>query len=137
MGGPSCKWWGRSGWRSGWCSPIVRVVPETYPQHRISKVRGARHTILMLAGEVDIANADGVAEAVRAELASGPVLLDLSELSFIDSCGLRMLVSLVRDAEESGWSLTIGRDLAPMVRRLLEITGMLEMLPLDAAGAES
>jgi hypothetical protein len=43
-------------------------------------------------------------------------------------------VAVVRDAQESGWSLTIGRDLAPMVRRLLEITGMLDMLPLDTPG---
>lgn len=112
-------------------------MPETYPQHSLSKVGGEHHTILLLAGEIDIANADEVATAVREELAAGPVLLDLSGLSFIDSSGLRMLVELVRDAQESGWSLTIGGDLHPNVRRLLEITGMLEMLPLDGTGAVS
>jgi anti-anti-sigma factor len=112
-------------------------VPETYPQHSLSKVSGEHHTTLGLIGEVDIANVDEVAGAVRDELAAGPVLLDLSELSFIDSSGLRMLVELVRNAEESGWSLTIGSDMNPMVRRLLEITGMLGMLPLDGTGAAS
>jgi anti-anti-sigma factor len=112
-------------------------VPETYPQHTVSKVGGERHTTVGLAGEIDIANADEVGRGVREELAAGPVLLDLSALSFIDSSGLRMLVELIRDAEESGWSLTIGREFDPMVRRLLEITGMLGMLPLEGTGAAS
>jgi len=101
----------------------------------VSKVSAERRTILTLAGEVDIANVDEVADEVREELASGPVLLDLSELSFIDSSGLRMLAHLVFDAQESGWALTIGRDMAAQVRRLLEMTGMLELLPLDGTEA--
>jgi anti-sigma B factor antagonist len=101
----------------------------------VSKVSAERRTILTLAGEVDIANVDEVADEVREELALGPVLLDLSELSFIDSSGLRMLAHLVFDAQESGWALTIGRDMAAQVRRLLEMTGMLELLPLDGTEA--
>jgi anti-sigma B factor antagonist len=112
-------------------------VPETYPQHTVSKVGGEGHTTVGLAGEIDIANADEVARAVRQELATGPVLLDLSALSFIDSSGLRMLVELVRDARESGWSLRIRCEFDPMVRRLLEITGMLKVLPLEGEGTEN
>jgi anti-anti-sigma factor len=106
-------------------------VPDTSPQHSLSKVGAERRTILTLAGEVDIANVGEITEAVREELASSPVMLDLSELSFIDSSGLRMLAHLVFDAQESGWALTIGRDMAAQVRRLLEMTGMLELLPLE------
>jgi anti-anti-sigma factor len=116
---------------------LFNSVPETYPQHSLSKVVGEQYTILALAGEIDISNADEIAEEVRNALAAGPVSVDLSKLSFIDSSGLRMLVELVRDAQESDWSLKIGRDLPPGVRRLLEITGMLEMLPLDGTGAAS
>jgi anti-sigma B factor antagonist len=99
------------------------------PQHTLTKVSGVAQTVLALTGEIDIANVDEVAESVRAELAAGPVLVDLAELSFIDSSGLRMLAELVRDSREAGWSLTIGRDLTQAVRRLLEITGMIELLP--------
>ncbi len=113
------------------CSLFLTPVPDTSPQHSLSKVGAERRTILTLAGEVDIANVGEITEAVREELASSPVMLDLSELSFIDSSGLRMLAHLVFDAQESGWALTIGRDMAAQVRRLLEMTGMLELLPLE------
>jgi len=101
------------------------------PQHTLSTFRGDHRTVIALFGEVDTANADEVANAVRYELADGPVQIDLSELSFMDSSGLRMLAELVREATESGWTLTIGRDLSSMVRRLLETTGMLELLPIE------
>jgi anti-anti-sigma factor len=107
------------------------------PQHTLSIAYGETRTVVALAGEIDTANADEVAEAVREELSAGPVLFDLSQVSFIDSSGLRMLAELVRDAQETGWSLSIGSDLAPMLRRLLELTGMLEMLPLDGDGEQS
>jgi anti-anti-sigma factor len=109
---------------------LLALVSETTPQHSLSTARGESRTVLALAGEIDTANVDEVAGVVREELSTGPVLFDLSGLSFIDSSGLRMLAELVRDSKESGWSLTIGRDLPPMVRRVLEMTGMLEMLPL-------
>jgi anti-sigma B factor antagonist len=105
------------------------------PQHTLSTLRGDHRTVIALYGEVDTANADEVADAVRDELADRPVKLDLSELSFMDSSGLRMLAELVRDASESAWLLTIGSDLPPMIRRLLEMTGMLELLPIEGLEA--
>lgn len=101
------------------------------PQHTLRSLRRDHQTVIALYGEIDTSNADEVADAVRDGLAVGPVLLDLSELSFMDSSGLRMLAELVRDAQESGWSLAIGSDLSPMVRRVLVITGMLELLPIQ------
>ncbi len=89
--------------------------------------------MVSLSGEIDTANSTEVADSVRDELFHGPVVLDLSELSFMDSSGLKMLAELVRDAKESDASLRIGADMSPLVRRVLEITGMLELLPIEGA----
>jgi hypothetical protein len=42
-----------------------------------------------------------------------------------------MLVDLLRDSEQAGWSLTIGSELHHNVWRLLDLAGMLDGLPFD------
>ena len=85
-------------------------MADTSPQYSVRTVSGEDRTVVVLGGEIDIATVDDVSAAVRAELARGPVLLDLRELTFIDSSGLRMLVELLRSSDESGHPLTIGRE---------------------------
>ena len=87
--------------------------------------------MVSISGEIDIATVDEVAAAVREDLVAGPVSLDLHELSFMDSSGLRMLLGLLRESEQAGWSLTIGNELHQNVRRLLTMAGILDMLPFD------
>lgn len=111
---------------------VVRM-PEISPQHTLNVARGEHQTVIALSGEIDTANSTEVADSIRDELVHGPVVLDLSELSFMDSSGLKMLAELVRDAKESGASLRIDADLSPLVRRVLEITGMLGLLPIEGA----
>jgi anti-sigma B factor antagonist len=55
--------------------------------------------------------------------ASPNVLLDLSQVTYIDSGGLSVLLSGVRLLRERGWLGVIGPN--PNVRRLLEIVGLL------------
>jgi anti-sigma B factor antagonist len=109
-------------------------MSESVPSYAIAATREHEHTVVALSGEIDIATVDEVAAAVREQLASGPVLLDLQSLAFIDSCGLRMLIALRQDSEREGWSLTIGAEVHPNVRRLLDMAGMLELLTLDDGG---
>src|SRR5688500_12492781 len=48
-------------------------------------------TTVSVAGELDLATADEFARAVRSGLARGPVLIDLREVTFMDSSGVRAL----------------------------------------------
>lgn len=115
------------------------MVGDSNP-YSLKRVRTDGRTLLALSGEIDIATVDEVAAAVRDELATGPVTLDMSELSFMDSSGLRMLIDLLREADGSGRTLLIGNELHQNVRRLLNMSGIIDMLPFEGeapAGASS
>jgi anti-sigma B factor antagonist len=87
---------------------------------------GSRHR-LELAGELDLANAEGLVSAVRGicEAGASELLLDLRGLAFMDSTGLRaiaecMTVSRSHDCE---FALTPPQE---QVRRVFEIAGLQE-----------
>ncbi len=78
------------------------------------------HTAPMLADELD--------EAINGGAAT--VVLHLAELSFIDSSGLRVVISAHRQLDEKGGRLVL-RSPSDTVRRLLEITGLLDHIEID------
>jgi anti-sigma B factor antagonist len=85
---------------------------------------------LILSGELDIATAPRVEEAARAMLAHGVsrLVIDLRELTFIDSSGLRMLIMLSDLAASDAWTLGLIRP-ADRPLSVFEITGADENLP--------
>jgi anti-sigma B factor antagonist len=86
-------------------------------------------TIVAVAGELDIATAPDLAAALREHLAAGPVTLDLAELSFMDSSGVRVLDAVVGEVQRERWSFRIRPELHDHVRQVLEMTGLYEGLP--------
>jgi len=105
-------------------------VPEL-PDFRLTVARAGERTVVAAAGEMDLVTAGDFDTTVREHLAAGPVLLDLRELSFMDSSGVRALDALLRDVDRQGWSLAVHPDLHGNVRQILEITGMLSSLPME------
>jgi anti-sigma B factor antagonist len=96
-----------------------------------SRAEGDR-TIVSVAGEVDLATAEQMAAGVRDALAAGAVTLDLSAVVFMDSAGVRALNTALRDAAHAGSELTVRQNLQPAVVQVLELTGMLGLLRLEA-----
>ena len=88
-------------------------------------------SVVAAAGELDIAHTDELTAALWEQLAQGPVHLDVSGLTFMDSSGVRLLDALMRDVDANGWTLTLSTQLHPAVRRVLELTGMLALLPFE------
>jgi anti-anti-sigma factor len=85
---------------------------------------------LELSGELDLASAPQFERALARAMRAHParLVLDLSDLSFLDSCGLRELLGAQGACEEAGCALTlIAGDPA---RRLFELTGVAASLPL-------
>ena len=85
---------------------------------------------LTVTGEIDIATAPRVEEAIATVLAQGAsaVIVDLSRLAFVDSSGLRMLITLNDRAGAEGWSLGLLRPPEPAFS-VFQITGAEENLP--------
>ena len=92
------------------------------------------HT-LVLAGEFDMTTAPGVETMVVASAASARRLtLDLSQLTFMDSTGLGLVLSAQRLCRASGaeFALVPGPR---QVQRVFEITGLLDALPFQTVPA--
>jgi anti-sigma B factor antagonist len=84
---------------------------------------------LTLIGELDLATAPQVEEAVRGLLARArDVLVDLSELTFIDSSGLRLFIDLSDRATVEGWTLRLTRPSEP-ASSVFRVAGADENLP--------
>lgn len=85
---------------------------------------------LELSGELDLASAPQLERALARAKHGRPatLVLDLRDLSFLDSCGLRELLGTQRACEEAGCSLTLIAG-AP-ARRLFELTGVAARVPL-------
>jgi len=82
-------------------------------------------------GELALSSSSTLERAVEAELrANSHVLLDLSQIEFIDSAGLRAMTALVRMAKASGRQLRLSSDLPAHARRLMEIVGLLPFVPI-------
>jgi|SRR5947209_16383537 len=103
---------------------------EQPPAFSIAAAETVDGVRLGLSGELDLASAAEFERALGRALHARParMVLDLNHLSFLDSCGLRALLTAQRACEEADCALTvIAGDPA---RRLFELTGVLESLPL-------
>ena len=90
-----------------------------------------------LKGELDLSSVGKVEEELRRVEAEGPSLLvlDLSGLSFLDSTGLRAVVTADERAREKGRRLVVVRG-PDAVQRVFSITRLEERLEMvdDATG---
>lgn len=78
--------------------------------------------IFALTGELDASTCRGLAEHLIGPPGS-LVVIDLDQLSFIDSSGLGAIHAARRMAIKDGGTLVVCRP-SPMVHRVLEITGL-------------
>jgi anti-anti-sigma factor len=84
-----------------------------------------------ISGEIDASTVPHLVDAFeRLPEHDGAVVLDLQDVSFIDSSGLRVLISLVERAGEGGRAVEITNPSNSVVR-LLEITGLSTMFGID------
>jgi anti-anti-sigma factor len=103
-------------------------VIEDAPLSLVAAVDNGEARVTMQ-GELDLDRADVVAGQLSALAAQGAttVVIDASGLSFIDSSGLRALLSARDQLAAAGASLQV-INLSPAVERVLEMTGTRELL---------
>ena len=85
---------------------------------------------LRLSGEFDMAAYDEFGAAIKGLNGDGlaEVVIDLAELTFIDSSGIRALLVSKRQAEESGLAYRVRIPENGQVRQVFELTAVDELL---------
>ncbi|HTX31279.1 MAG TPA: STAS domain-containing protein [Solirubrobacteraceae bacterium] len=87
--------------------------------------------LVALAGDVDLGTATVVDdELCRAGESESLIVLDLGEVSFMDSTGLRTVIAADQRLRASGGSLRIV-NVPAQVSRLFELVGVSERLAID------
>lgn len=84
--------------------------------------------VIRVRGDLDLSTAPGLCGTVQRVAGRRRVLIDLSELKFCDSTGLRALVSAVREVEIAGGRAAFAVPEGGMLDRLLELSGLGEFL---------
>jgi len=104
---------------------------------QISEDRLDGVAIVALEGEHDLSTAPELRSQLHGALAEGPLVVDLSACTFLDSSILGVLLGGLRRAreEDRGFALVLGTG-EPAVRRIFEVTGLTSVFPIcDARGA--
>lgn len=112
----------------------MNVPAEREGQFDVAASSEAGEHTLTLSGELDIATADQLTDAL-AGLAPRPgdnLTIDLSAVSFMDSTGLRVLIAANANAKAAGYDLLIVTGESP-AKRVLELTRMDEHMRVVSA----
>jgi anti-anti-sigma factor len=78
--------------------------------------------IFTLSGELDASTSRGLLEQLQGP-SGGLIVVDLSELTFMDSSGLGVIHVARRHAVDDGGMLVVSRP-QPIVHRVLQLTGL-------------
>ena len=108
------------------------------PSFELQVVRNGRLTHISPCGELDIATAPQLEQALAEATGDGvgEVVLDLRQLTFMDSTGLRTLAQASARADRNGVAISIVRG-PRQIERVLEISGLGPLLPLVDAPPEA
>jgi anti-anti-sigma factor len=87
-------------------------------------------TVVTPHGELDMATIGELRDALAA--VEGPLTLDLSNLRFIDTSGLRLVLELTDRARRDGRAFAVVPGV-PSVQRLFEVAGVAELVPFTGS----
>jgi anti-anti-sigma factor len=87
--------------------------------------------VFLVSGRMDAENAPQFEDQCRACIAEGltGVVVDLGELTYVSSMGLRSFLSLAKTLQDKGAALRICR-LNGLVKQVFEITGLSRTFPV-------
>jgi anti-anti-sigma factor len=107
--------------------PIVKWQIEETPEA----------TVIRLQGEVDLGNADQLVAVLDAALARGAhIVLDLADLTYIDTTGWHVVVNCDTRARQRGRRLLLCA-LPRTIRKVFKIIGLEALIPAPASVADA
>jgi anti-sigma B factor antagonist len=106
------------------------VRPTTF---EITEQTKGETRVLSVIGELDLGTITALARQVDAKLSEQPtaLMLDLTELTFMDSSGLRLLIELNDRSRREAWKLTLIRSKHERANAVLRLTGADSALPFE------
>ena len=89
-----------------------------------------RHVIVRLSGSVDMSAGAQFRESPFIGSHSNDLILDLSEVDFMDSAGLAALVLIIRAQKAAGKKCVLASP-TPIVAKILKITAIHQLAPIE------
>lgn len=88
-------------------------------------------TILSIKGRADVSNAPKLESACKKILEQNEknIIIDGTQLDFISSAGLRVLLKLAKEIKKSAGRLAVAH-VNDLVRNIFEISGFVELFPI-------
>ena len=104
----------------------------------VSTIQDGEYTVVAVAGELDVYTAPVLEESLGdlVEAGSTKLVVDLTEVTFMDSTGLGLLIKALKWTRESGGSLQIVAN-TDKVRKVFRVTGLDGVLSLHETRAEA
>ena len=102
-------------------------------------IRAEESLPLRLVGELDASTIEHMTEVARRALSKSvgvSLVVDITDLVFCDSSGLRALMAIRRAALQAHRAVLFS-DARPIVRRVFELTGFADVLAGDGPGEPS
>ncbi|MTE17795.1 anti-sigma factor antagonist [Streptomyces sp. TRM43335] len=123
---------------AGTPAPNGLGMPPSGPTLTIGSRTGDGHIVVTVEGPVDYHTSPQLLGHLMSEEVEGfpLVILDLSHVAFCDSSALGAFVEVFRHREEDGRRLALV-GLQPEVRRVMELTRLVDLLPLHATAADA
>src|SRR4051812_18659975 len=111
--------------------PRPRSAAMQEPDFSVTVGRSRDAVRITVEGELDLATSPTLEAHLDAAADWGrAIVLDLSALSFLDSSGVALLLTVSRRAATDGWMLRIVGT-PRRARDVLELCGLLDVLPLQ------
>jgi anti-sigma B factor antagonist len=103
------------------------------PGFSVEVRREGSRTVVAPSGELDLGSAGKLRSALQRSREDGPVVLDLRDVTFMDSVGLGLVIEEHRRAERGGTDFRLRRG-PEHVQRLFEMTGRAARMRWDQDG---
>lgn len=101
------------------------VIPDLPDAFAITESLESHAIRLQISGELDLAVSGRLQDHIDSVARAGEtVVLDLSELTFVDSSGLNVLVTAFKQARRDGWELRVERRMTRPVERVITMMGL-------------
>jgi anti-anti-sigma factor len=102
------------------------------PGFSLQVTENGRGPVVRLAGELDLASAGEFRECLH-QLGGRTVTLDFSDVTFMDSTAIGVLVGARNRAALTGGEIIL-HDVQPAQMKVFQIAGLVELLHFDGAG---